>query len=599
MSLHPLINSVTEEICQRSQSLRKKYLDGVSQAISQKPQRFQRGCANQAHALAGCNHHDKGQLKNQPIPSIGIVTAYNDMLSAHQPYELYPEMIRKIARDNGAVAQVAGGVPAMCDGITQGETGMELSLFSRDVIALATSVALSHQTFDSSIYLGICDKIVPGLVMGALTFGHLPAVFIPSGPMRSGLSNSDKAKIRQLYAEGKVGKEDLLDAEIEAYHSPGTCTFYGTANTNQIMLEVMGLQLPGSSFVNPDTRLRHALTKEAVLHSISISSLGKNFIPIADILDEKAFVNAIVALLASGGSTNHSLHLLAMARRAGIILTWDDISAIAKAVPLLARIYPNGKADVNQFHDTGGTVFLIQQLLEGHLLHGDCQTITGQSLAESFSKEKLDKSVHHPDIIRTITEPFRNDGGLMLLQGNLGRAIIKTSAVDTKYLKVEAPARIFHSQTDFQEAFKKGELNRDVIVVLRFQGPKANGMPELHKLIPVLGILQDRGYKVGLLTDGRLSGASGKVPAAIHLTPEAEDNGPLALIEDNDIINLNALEGHINVMISPETLKNRKAVKLDLSINHHGCGRELFGIFRQHVGRADDGASIFDNPYSS
>lgn len=600
--VHPTIQQVTDRIVERSRKTREAYLARIRAAASVTPRRKGLGCANQAHGFAACGPGDKAALSSGGAPNLAIVTAYNDMLSAHQPFEHYPDIIRDAARKAGGVAMVAGGVPAMCDGITQGEAGMELSLFSRDVIALSTAIALSHQTFDAAVYLGICDKIVPGLVIGALSFGHLPAVFIPGGPMTSGLSNSEKAKIRQLYAEGKATREELLEAEAKAYHGPGTCTFYGTANTNQMLMEIMGLHLPGSSFVNPGTKLREALTRSATERALALTALGGNYTPVGEMLDERSFVNAVVGLHATGGSTNHTLHLVAMAAAAGIVLTWDDLSDLSDAVPLLARVYPNGSADVNHFAAAGGTGFLIRELLDAGLLHADVRTIMGQGLAAYAFEPWLNEGVlswcaapaasADEAVLRGSHHPFHPTGGLKLLTGNLGRAVIKTSAVAAERHIIEAPARVFHSQEAVQAAFKAGELNRDVVVVVRFQGPKANGMPELHKLMPPLGVLQDKGFKVALVTDGRLSGASGKVPAAIHVTPEAVDGGAIAKMRDGDIVRVDGVTGALTVLTD---LATREAVAADLSANHYGTGRELFGAFRHAVGAADAGASIFSN----
>ncbi|MBB5374253.1 phosphogluconate dehydratase [Acidocella aromatica] len=600
--VHPKIEHVTARIAERSRKTREAYIARIRAAATHTPRRKGLGCANQAHGFAACAPGDKVALTGGKAASLAIVTAYNDMLSAHQPYEHYPDIIRDAAHKAGGVAMVAGGVPAMCDGITQGEAGMELSLFSRDVIALSTAIALSHQTFDAAVYLGICDKIVPGLVIGALSFGHLPAVFIPGGPMTSGLSNSEKAKIRQLYAEGKATREELLEAEAKAYHGPGTCTFYGTANTNQMLMEIMGLHLPGSSFVNPGTPLREALTRAAAERALALTALGGNYTPVGEMLDERSFVNAVVGLHATGGSTNHTLHLVAMAAAAGIVLTWDDLSDLSDAVPLLTRVYPNGSADVNHFAAAGGTGFLIRELLDAGLLHPDVRTVMGQGLAayacEPWLNEgKLDwrpaPTVSGDEaVLRGNKNPFQPTGGLKLLTGNLGRAVIKTSAVAPERHVIEAPARVFHAQEDVQAAFKAGELNRDVVVVVCFQGPKANGMPELHKLMPPLGVLQDKGFKVALVTDGRLSGASGKVPAAIHVTPEAAEGGAIAKVRDGDIVRVDGVTGELTVLTD---LSARKAVVADLSANHYGVGRELFGAFRHAVGTADAGASIFSN----
>ena len=602
MSVNATISAVTEKIIERSRNPRRRYLEKIDAAVALTPKRKALGCANIAHGFAACGPHDKNALRNGNAPNLGIVTAYNDMLSAHQPFETYPQMIREAARAVGGTAQVAGGVPAMCDGVTQGETGMELSLFSRDVIALSTAVALSHQMFDAAIYLGVCDKIVPGLIIGALSFGHLPAVFIPAGPMTSGLPNDEKAKIRQLYAEGKVGRDQLLEAESLSYHGPGTCTFYGTANSNQMLMEIMGLHLPGSTFVNPNTPLRDAITRESAKRALSITALGNDYQPIGRIYDEKAVVNGVVGLLATGGSTNHTMHLIAMAAAAGIALTWEDLAELSKAVPLMARVYPNGKADVNHFNAAGGMGFLIRELLGAGLLHEDVQTIMGTGLSGYTREAKLgaDGELVYADavhtsadekVLRGARDPFQPTGGLNVLTGNLGLSVIKTSSIPADRHVIEAPAKVFHSQEELQAAFKAGALNSDVVAVVRFQGPKANGMPELHRLTPPLAVLQERGLKVALVTDGRMSGASGKVPAAIHLTPEAVDGGPIAKIRDGDIIRLDADAGTLEVLAD---LSSREAVKADLSANNVGTGRELFQMFRRNAGRADQGASIFE-----
>ncbi len=602
--VHPHIQAVTERIIARSKIARTAYLQRIAAAGSASPHRQALGCANQAHGFAACAPGDKAVLRSGNGASLGIVTAYNDMLSAHQPYERFPDLIRAAAREAGGVAMVAGGVPAMCDGITQGEAGMELSLFSRDVIALSTAVALSHQTFDAAAFLGICDKIVPGLVIGALAFGHLPAMFIPAGPMTSGLPNNEKSKIRQLYAEGKVSRADLLEAEAKSYHGPGTCTFYGTANTNQMMMEIMGLHVPGAAFINPNTPLRDALTNAATKRVMAMTATGNDYSPVGALLDEKAFVNGIVGLHATGGSTNHTLHLLAMAAAGGIALTWDDISDIAEVVPLLTRIYPNGSADVNHFHAAGGMGFVIRELLSVGLLHEDVETVSGQGLAAYATEPRLNPqgdviwlpaatASGDEAVLRSVKNPFQPTGGLRVLDGDLGRAVIKTSAVAVERHIIEAPARVFHSQDEVQAAFKAGELYHDMVVVVRFQGPKANGMPELHKLMPPLGVLQDKGFKIALVTDGRLSGASGKVPAAIHVTPEAADDGAIGKIRDGDIIRVDGTNGHLTVLVDPAIWAARTQVQADLSANQTGVGRELFGAFRHIVSTADTGASIF------
>jgi len=602
-SLHPVIAAVTDRIRARSRDSRETYLDDMAQAAGQGAPRHKLGCANLAHAFAACGATDKDALRGEAAPSIGIVTAYNDMLSAHQPLERFPAIIRQAARAAGAVAQVAGGVPAMCDGITQGEAGMELSLFSRDVIALATAVALSHNTFDAVLCLGVCDKIVPGLVIGAARFGHLPAVFVPGGPMPSGLSNAEKARLRQLAAEGRLDRKGLLDAEAQAYHAPGTCTFYGTANSNQMLMEIMGLHLPGASFVNPGDPLRDALTAAAARRAAVLTAAGTEPTPLAQVLDERAFVNGIVGLLATGGSTNHTLHLVAMAAAVGIRLNWQDFSELSAVIPLLTRIYPNGTADVNAFQAAGGMAVLIGSLLDAGLLHGDVRTVAGPGLdryrqvphwdGTSLTWRADTGASTDRDVLRPVSDPFAADGGLKLLDGNLGRAVIKTSAVKPQHRIVEAPARIFHDQAELLAAFSRGELDRDFIAVVRFQGPQANGMPELHKLTPPLGVLQDRGFHVALVTDGRMSGASGKVPAAIHVTPEAEQGGALARLRDGDIIRLDAEAGLLQVRLPDAELQARETATLPPAMRRaQGVGRELFGLFRRNVGAAEQGASI-------
>jgi phosphogluconate dehydratase len=606
MALHARIAEITERIAKRSYDGRRRYLDRIAAAADAGGRRVKLGCANQAHAFAACSPIDKLRLKDGVTPNLAIVTAYNDMLSAHQPYERFPELIRQAAREAGATAQVAGGVPAMCDGVTQGEAGMELSLFSRDVIALATAVALSHQTFDAAVYLGVCDKIVPGLVIGALSFGHLPAVFIPAGPMTSGLPNDEKSRVRQLYAEGKVTRAELLEAEMKSYHGPGTCTFYGTANTNQMLMEIMGLHLPGSSFVNPGTKLRDALTAAATRRALAITALGNNYTPVGRVLDERAFVNGIVGLHATGGSTNLTIHLIAMAAAGGIRLTWRDFADLAEITPLLTRVYPNGKADVNHFHAAGGMPFLIRELLGAGLLHEGVTTVWGQGLRADVAEPGLDadggiiwrdppEASGDATILRGVHEPFQPTGGLRVLEGDLGRAVIKTSAVAPERHVIEAPARVFHSQEELQAAFKAGELDRDMVAVVRFQGPRANGMPELHKLMPPLGVLQDRGRRVALVTDGRLSGASGKVPAAIHVTPEAAEGGPIALLRDGDIVRVDAVAGRLDVLVDPDEWAGREPARADLSPRQVGVGRELFSLFRRSAGSADAGATIFES----
>jgi phosphogluconate dehydratase len=601
-NLNPTIAAVTDRIRARSAKRRQSYLDLISAYDPSKPARVRIAEANRAHGAAGCAVQDKIDLLGGKWPAIGIVTAYNDMLSAHAPYEHYPEIIRKAARDAGAIAQVAGGVPAMCDGVTQGFEGMELSLFSRDVIALSTAVSLSHATFDSALLLGICDKIVPGLLIGALRFPWLPAIFVPGGPMPSGLPNKEKAARRQLFAEGKIGREELLQAEAESYHSPGTCTFYGTANSNQMMMELMGLHVPNAAFVNPNTPLRQALTIAATKRAAEITGLGDDYRPIGRIIDECAIVNAVVGLMATGGSTNHFIHLPAIARAAGIELLWDDFADIARVTPLLAKVYPNGAADVNQFRDAGGMAFVTRELIGAGLLHADIETISREGLAANTRDPELDgdslvwrdapPAPRNADIVRPMTQPFSATGGLILMQGGLGRACAKTSAVAEKCIAVEAAAAVFDSQADVQAAFKRGDLDRDCVVVVRGQGPRANGMPELHKLMPLLGALQDRGFAVALVTDGRMSGASGKVLAAIHVTPEAAEGGPLAKVRDGDIIRVDGANGVLDVM-APSDWRERAPAQLDLAANARGMGRELFSLFRTNACSAEHGGTAF------
>jgi phosphogluconate dehydratase len=598
MALNPTIAKVTDRIIARSAGSRGAYLDRIDAAAEAGPVRAHLSCGNQAHAYAGVPH-DQDALAKGRAANLGIVTAYNDMLSAHQPFEHFPELIRKTARKGGATAQVAGGVPAMCDGVTQGQPGMELSLFSRDVIALSAGVALTHNCFDAALYLGVCDKIVPGLVMAAATFGHIPAVFLPAGPMPSGLPNDEKAKVRQQFAAGEVGRDELMAAEMASYHSPGTCTFYGTANSNQMLMEFMGLHLPGASFVNPNTPLRDALTVAGVERAMEITALGNDYRPAGRVLDEKAFVNGIVGLMATGGSTNLVLHMPAMARAAGIVIETEDFNEISSATPLMAKVYPNGLADVNHFHAAGGLGFMIGELLEAGLLHSDTLTIDQGGLTAYTREPKLvDGKLSYTDgarksendkILRKPSDPFQPTGGLKLLQGSLGSGIMKVSAVAPERHVIEAKARVFDDQEAVKAAFKAGEFTEDTVVVVRFQGPKANGMPELHALTPTLAVLQDRGLKVALLTDGRMSGASGKVPAAIHVAPEAIDGGPLARLRDGDLIRVDAVEGRIDVLT--EGVMDRVPATPDLSGNKVGLGRELFEVFRQNAGPATTGAS--------
>ncbi len=600
--MHKTIAKVTQRIIDRSQSSRAAYLARIHKAAEEGPQRHALSCSNLAHGIAACGQDAKESLAGKVVPNIGIVSAYNDMLSAHQPFETYPARIRKAASANGAVAQFAGGVPAMCDGVTQGQDGMDLSLFSRDVIALSTAVALSHNMFDAAVCLGICDKIVPGLMIGCLSFGHLPVVFIPAGPMTTGLSNKEKAQVREDYAAGRVGRDELLAAESAAYHGPGTCTFYGTANSNQMLMEFMGLQLPGGSFVNPGTGMRDRLTDEAVRVAVGITNLGDDFTPIGEIIDEKAIVNGIIGLLATGGSTNHTIHIVAIAAAAGIKVDWNDIAELSSVVPLLARVYPNGMADVNQFHAAGGLGFVIRELLDAGLLHEDVQTILGSGL-RLFCKEPCveDEVLAWRDaeavsldnnILRPASDPFDSEGGLRVVEGEIGRAIVKVSAVDEKYQNIRAPARVFNSQTEFVDAFNNGELEQDLVAVLPGQGPRATGMPELHKLTPYLGVLQSQGHRVALLTDGRMSGASGKVLAAIQVVPEALAGGLIGRIRDGDVIEIHSEDGRLEV-VSNEPLASRPAPEIDLRASHAGMGRELFQVFRNNVSAAEAGATIF------
>jgi phosphogluconate dehydratase len=591
--MNPVIAETTQRIIERSRETRTDYLARMQAAKDQGPGRSRLSCGNLAHAFAASPIGDKLRLKSPKGKNLGIVTSYNDMLSAHQPFESFPELIKQAAREIGGTAQVAGGVPAMCDGVTQGQPGMELSLFSRDVIALSTAVALSHNMFDAAIMLGVCDKIVPGLMMGALSFGHLPTVFAPAGPMTTGISNKEKAKVREAFAKGEVGREALLESEAAAYHGAGTCTFYGTANSNQMLMETMGVHLPGSAFVTPGTDLRDALTKAAAQQALKLEfGLG-------EVIDEKAIVNGVVGLMATGGSTNHTLHIVAMARAAGIIIDWDDFTAISSVTPLLARIYPNGSADVNHFHASGGMGFLMRELMDAGLLNEDVKTATGGSLRAYAQEPWLANSglawrdapakSLDEDVLRPASNPFDHEGGLKVLSGPLGRSVIKISAVSTHHRLISAPAIVFHDQNDFLSAFKRGELNKDFVAVVRFQGPKANGMPELHSLSPSLSILQEKGFKVALVTDGRMSGASGKTPAAIHLTPEAADGGPIARIRDGDVITLDAEAGRLDIAVDPAAFNARETARFTQP--QFGMGRELFHGFRDRVGAAEAGAA--------
>lgn len=599
--MHPRVLEVTERLIERSRATRQRYLAMVAAAAEQGPQRGKLQCANFAHGVAGCSGADKQTLRLPDAANVAIVTAYNDMLSAHQPYERFPPLIRQALHEVGSVGQVAGGVPAMCDGVTQGEPGMEIGIASRETIAMATAVALSHNMFDAALCLGVCDKIVPGLLIGALRFGHLPTIFVPAGPMPSGLSNKEKAEVRERYAEGKASRDELLASEMAAYHSPGTCTFYGTANTNQMLMEVMGLHLPGASFVNPDTPLRDALTREAAQQVVRLSRQGGQYLPLAEIIDERALINSVVALHATGGSTNHTLHLPAIAQAAGIQLTWQDMAELSEVVPTLAHVYPNGKADINHFHAAGGTAVLIRELLDAGLLHEDVATVAGPGLRRYTREPFLDDgrlvwregaaASLDATILRPVAQPFSAEGGLSLLQGNLGRGVMKLSAVAPERHVIEAPARVFHDQQSLAEAFQAGELDCDFVAVVRFQGPRCNGMPELHKLTPFLGVLQDRGHKVALVTDGRMSGASGKVPAAIHICPEAFDGGPLAKVRDGDPIRIDGRSGELRVLVDAAEWEARDpAAPPPAEI---GCGRELFAFMRAAFSPAEQGASAF------
>jgi phosphogluconate dehydratase len=600
--MHPVIERVTQEIIERSHPTRSAYLNYIDGIAKKGPIRSGMGCGNLAHGFAACSASEKADLTGDQKANIAIITSYNDMLSAHQPYKDAPDLIKAAIREEGGVAQVAGGVPAMCDGITQGQPGMELSLFSRDLIAMSTAIGMSHNMFDGALYLGVCDKIVPGLLIGALSFGHLPTIFIPAGPMPSGLTNKEKARARQAYATGKIGRKELLEAESASYHSPGTCTFYGTANSNQMMMEIMGLHLPGSSFINPYTPLRDELTQAAAKQVLKFTALGDDYRPIAHMISEKAIVNAVIGLLATGGSTNHTMHLIAIARAAGIVLNWDDFDHLSKAVPLIAKIYPNGPADVNHFQAAGGMGVLIAELLRNGLLHEDIITVADERGMNSYRQEpKLidDKLIWEPvpdvsldtDVLGTVEKPFATGGGLHVMHGNLGRGISKLSAVSAEHQIVEAPAIVFDDQEDMLGAFKRGELEKDFVAVIRFQGPRSNGMPELHKLTPPLGVLQDKGYKVALVTDGRMSGASGKVPSVIHLCPECESGGPLAKVHNGDIISMNLQTGNINVLVDEAEFNARIPAPNSAKNHHYGMGREMFGRFRLGASSAETGAS--------
>lgn len=600
--LNQILKQVTDRVVQRSRESRSGYLERLDRAAGNGPLRKGLSCTNLAHGFAASPDPDKKALRELNWANIGIVSSYNDMLSAHQPLASYPDVIKQAAREAGATAQFAGGVPAMCDGVTQGQPGMQLSLFSRDVIAMSTAVALSHNMFDAALCLGVCDKIVPGLLIGALSFGHLPVIFVPGGPMPSGLPNQEKARIRQLFAQGKVGREELLQAESESYHTAGTCTFYGTANSNQLLMEVMGLHLPGAAFVNPDQPLRFALTAEAARHVASLTRNGERYTPVGRMIDERAVINGIVGLLATGGSTNHTLHLVAIARAAGIIIDWQDFDELSSVVPLLTRMYPNGEADVNHFHAAGGMGFLIRELLDAGLLHEDVTTVMGQGLRAYAREPGLDDGrvvwrespaiSGDESVLRPVSRPFDRQSGLRLLTGNLGRAVIKVSAVKEAHRVVEAPARVFYSQEALLEAFKAGELWQDMVAVLPFQGPRACGMPELHKLTPTLGVLQDKGYRVALVTDGRMSGASGKVPAAIHVTPECLAGGPLGRVRDGDPVRLDSIAGTLEALVDADVWAARtiEVPTAVLEDQHSGMGRELFDGFRSLVTGAEQGA---------
>ncbi|ABG39498.1 6-phosphogluconate dehydratase [Paraglaciecola sp. T6c] len=602
--MNSIIQEVTQRIIERSQGSRKAYLDKIEKARLQGPHRGTLSCGNLAHGFAACGAEDKADLRSMTKSNIAIISSYNDMLSAHQPYHDYPEILKKAIQQVGSVAQFAGGVPAMCDGVTQGNAGMDLSLMSRDVIAMSTAVALSHNMFDGTLMLGICDKIVPGLLIGGLSFGHLPTIFVPAGPMPSGIPNKEKARVRQMYAEGKVGREELLEAESQSYHSAGTCTFYGTANSNQLVVETMGLHLPGSSFVNPGTPLREALTDAAARQVTRITDLGEDYRPIGHIVDAKAIVNGLVALLATGGSTNHTMHLVAVAKAAGYTINWDDFSDISDAVPLLTRIYPNGSADINHFTAAGGMALLFRELLNAGLLHNDVKTICGDGL-ERYTQEPMLENGElvwrdgptesfDKEVVASVEKPFKPDGGLSVLTGNLGRAVMKTSALREPHCKIKAPAVVFEDQFELAAAFKAGDLDKDCIVVVRFQGPSAIGMPELHSLTPPLGVLQDKGYKVALVTDGRMSGASGKVPAAIHLTPEAVKGGLIAKVNSGDIIELDTETGHMTLHVDEAELSAREAKVTDVASHQVGMGREMFAGMRSTLTGAEQGAcSLF------
>ena len=607
-TLHPKLIAITERIIEHSRPTREAYLKRIHAHKQQgRVERDQLGCSNLAHGYASMPKSIKIEMLKHEVPNLGMITAYNDMVSAHQPFAQFPNWIKEEAQKHGATAQVAGGTPAMCDGITQGYEGMELSLFSRDVIAMSTAVGLSHQMFDGALFFGVCDKIVPGLVIGALSCGHIPGIFTPAGPMASGISNDEKSKTRQLFAEGKVGRDELLKSEMGSYHSPGTCTFYGTANSNQMMMEFMGLHLPAAAFFNPYTPMREALTRYAAAHLVE-GIRNQTIKPIGEMLTEKSFINALIGLMATGGSTNHTMHLVAMARAAGVILTWDDFDEISSIIPLLIRVYPNGKADVNHFAAAGGLPFVIRELRNAGLLHDDVDTVVGHGM-EAYTKEpflidgqlqwrEAEKESRNEDILRKYDNPFSPDGGLRLMKGNIGRGVIKISAVKPEHRVIEAPAIVFNDQKEVLDAFKRGELERDFVCVVRFQGPRAMGMPELHKLTPPLGILQDRGFKVALVTDGRMSGASGKVPASIHMSPEALLGGNIGKIRTGDLIRFNAETGELNVLVNEAAWNAREIPQPDLSQHTHGIGRELFAGFRSLSSSAETGAMSFGGDFS-
>ncbi len=600
--MHPVVEKVTQDVIERSQESRLAYLKYIADLGKEGPNRSKLACGNLAHGFAACSTSEKNDLTGEKKANIAIISSYNDMLSAHEPYREAPDLIKSAIREAGGVAQFAGGVPAMCDGITQGQPGMEMSLFSRDLIAMSTAIGMSHNMFDGALYLGVCDKIVPGLLIGALSFGHLPAIFVPAGPMPSGITNKQKARARQAYAIGKIGRKELLESESASYHSAGTCTFYGTANSNQMMMEIMGLHLPGSSFVNPYTPLRDELTRQAARQVLKFTALGDDYRPVAHAIDEKAIINAVIGLLATGGSTNHTMHLIAIARASGITLNWDDFDNLSKAIPQLTKIYPNGPADVNHFHAAGGMGVLIAELLKHGLLHEDILTVADSKGMNNYTQEpKLEndkltwkdcpETSLDTEVLSTVDTPFSKEGGLHVMRGNLGRGVSKLSAVAKKHQIVEAPAVVFDDQEDFLVAFQQGELEKDFIAVIRFQGPRANGMPELHKLTPPLGVLQDKGFKVALVTDGRMSGASGKVPSAIHLCPECEMDGPLTKVLDGDIISLNLQTGDVNALVDEDEFNARVPIPNRANNHHYGMGREMFGGFRLGASTAETGAS--------